>query len=188
MLFCACTAEDTEDTQGAASMNDSLMDAYDDVFGRYGDAVSAITDEITAEKKANKPTMDEALHSLNFTLDYLTHHRLERTITRTLAMVSDSAAVLETTGNIAKANDIVRFYDMILQNLSAMAEIETTADDESYSKWYVVLQGSFLSRGPACCVQDAVVELYRDGHSRSNFFSHHKNRWDRWVTRFMTRS
>jgi hypothetical protein len=52
---------------------------YDEVLGAYGEALTAVSEEIVAERKSATPSQDKILNCA-FLLDYLTYNNLEHTV------------------------------------------------------------------------------------------------------------
>jgi len=109
----------------------AVMEAYDELFLEFGEAKSIIVDEIQAEKKSSS---EADIGHLEFSYDYMEYTHLESTVTRTMRMIDDATAKFDADGGAGNPDEIVRFYDMMLQNLVDMEDINTLQDDHEFSK------------------------------------------------------
>ena len=112
---------------------EAAMAAYDELFGAYGDAVSTISDETAAEQKVPNPN-ETTLANLSFSMDYMSHLKLDKTVHRALRMVADTLDNIKNKVGKAKPDDVVRLYDMVLSALGSMESIETVEDDVEFGK------------------------------------------------------
>ncbi|KAF6206612.1 hypothetical protein GE061_017848 [Apolygus lucorum] len=96
------------------------------------DAIGLVRDEINALK--SKSTSEVAsVKSLQLLMSYLQHIRLSRSNQRTLLMIAKLSSP-EDDSKKAKPQDFIRLYELILQNLTEMQNLQGVEDDEEYQK------------------------------------------------------
>eukprot|EP00035_Acanthoeca_spectabilis_P021905 m.440858 g.440858 ORF g.440858 m.440858 type:complete len:621 (-) comp18578_c0_seq1:125-1987(-) len=107
---------------------DTRISAYDELLGTYGEVMTAVSEEIVAERKAAAPSTEKILNR-GFLLDYLGYNKLEHTVARTLRMAEDA----EKAENTSPTN-VARLYDIAVQNLDAMSEIGAGQEHVGFCK------------------------------------------------------
>ncbi|XP_022780603.1 signal recognition particle subunit SRP68-like [Stylophora pistillata] len=129
---------------------DSKLTLYDSLLMECKDALQAIKDELkgdTGSGKLRSQKLETQTGNMQFLHNYVTFIRLSKTIERTLLMaesmkgslpaVLQNAAeeiTVDSVKRLSKPEDLVRIYDIIMQNLSDMAEIPEIDQDLSFSK------------------------------------------------------
>lgn len=125
---------------------ESKMAVYDQLLMECKDALQSLKDEMKPDQgKSKVPKTEAHLASLQFLHSYLTYIRLTKTIERNLLMVeslksnfplvllqssrSDASQTGTSSKKVTKPEDLVRIYDIILQNLSDTEDL--LEDDES---------------------------------------------------------
>ncbi|EDO32726.1 predicted protein, partial [Nematostella vectensis] len=129
---------------------DGRMELYEDLLLECKDALQAIKDDlkgdlVSEELKVHKTEAQVA--NLQFLHTYVTYLKLTKTIERYLllaeSMKNQLPANLQDTANgseplpnkkLTKPEDMVRIYDIILQNLSDMSELHSVEDDLELTK------------------------------------------------------
>eukprot|EP00038_Savillea_parva_P008882 m.179786 g.179786 ORF g.179786 m.179786 type:complete len:638 (-) comp14857_c0_seq1:190-2103(-) len=128
----AVTADESGDVD-----RDAWMTAYDELLGAYAELMTTVSEEIVAERKAPAPSTDKILNR-GFVLDYLTYHKLEHTVARTLRMATEAMDELSHTNTEGGSNSLVtnvaRLFDIAVQNLDSMSEISATQEHAGFCK------------------------------------------------------
>lgn len=131
---------------------DSKLTLYDNLLMECKDALQAIKDELkgdTGSGKTRSQKTEAQIGNMQFLHVYITFIRLSKTVERNLLMaesmkislptnlqnsVEDVPAEIGSGKKIAKPEDLVRIYDIILQNLSDMADLPGIDQDLTFSK------------------------------------------------------
>ncbi|KAL1116023.1 hypothetical protein AAG570_005518 [Ranatra chinensis] len=98
------------------------------------DAMAAIRDEINSEQSGKQKGNTAAVAQLQDLLTYFTHIRLTRSNQRTLAMIEAAKASMLEEGRKSKPQDLIRLYEIILQNLSEMQQLNGMVNDKEYQQ------------------------------------------------------
>lgn len=114
--------------------DEGVMKLYDEVLSAYTEANSLLAEDIKATEKATATIQSQKnesiLQQLTFLSAYVNSLRLERANERFLRMVVRSKKLLASAApGRGKPDEIVRLYDLIIQNLSDFAELEFVRDD-----------------------------------------------------------
>ncbi|KJE93104.1 hypothetical protein CAOG_009730 [Capsaspora owczarzaki ATCC 30864] len=139
----------TTSTTGSA---DPRLEMFDQLFAEYNDAISLLKDELRGDSVHDKKgaQKSEALaDTLRFLLAYISYQKLSRTIERNLILIaaakerlpaeteaaaSATVAVHDAASKPTRPDDIVRLYDIILQNLADMNELGGLDNDPEFTK------------------------------------------------------
>ncbi|RMX59028.1 hypothetical protein pdam_00022032 [Pocillopora damicornis] len=133
-----------------ASTLDSKLTLYDSLLMECKDALQAIKDELkgdTGSGKMRSQKFEAQTGNMQFLHNYVTFIRLSKTVERNLLMAESMKGSLpaplqkaaeeitvNTVKRLSKPEDLVRIYDIILQNLSDMAELQEIDQDLLFSK------------------------------------------------------
>lgn len=121
------------------------------------DAISAVKDDIKQDPKqrsssATNNTTGQITSNTQYLLAYLTYIRLTRTIERNLYLIAQAKLSLDdpnekTTktfeGKRVRPQDLTRFYEIILQNISEMQQINGMENDAQYQSELEILLTCF---------------------------------------------
>lgn len=134
------TTFELEKTEGP----EKKMEVYDKLFVKYNDALRIAKDELTAmAAKKNTKTQDQE-ENINALKNYITYLKLQKTVDRNLVMADSLDRKLfgivepESDGSSegykkkTAPDDLVRVYEIIIQNLTELAEM--VGDDVVQSK------------------------------------------------------
>lgn len=113
------------------------IDIIENVLIDCKDAISALKDEIKQDPKLR--TQDGQVPTVNHLLSYLSHIRLKLTLERNLYLVSQAKANMSedkpSEGNKkVRAQDISRLYEIILQNVTELQQLNGMENDKDYQK------------------------------------------------------
>jgi len=116
--------------------NEKNLDALERHIIHCKDAMAAVRDEINNDphiKTKPKGTMTP----MHYLLSYLTHIRLVRSNQRTLLMIEGVKASLDSKqeeNQKSKPQDIIRLYEMVLQNFNELQQLPGLENDIEYQK------------------------------------------------------
>ncbi|XP_068732077.1 signal recognition particle subunit SRP68-like [Montipora capricornis] len=132
---------------------DSKLSLYDNLLMECKDALQAVKDELkgdTGSGKIRSHKTETQIANMQFLHVYISYIRLSKTVERNLLMAESMKRnlppVLQTSvgevtvesgpsnRKISKPEDLVRIYDIILQNLSDMADLPGIDQDLNFSK------------------------------------------------------
>lgn len=102
------------------------------------DAVQALKDEIKLDPNSKGRAQGAPLSSLQYLLSYLLNIRLERTIERNLLLAQQAKYNLQkaeaSEGKKTRPQDLVRLYEIILQNLTELQQLSGMEEDTQYQE------------------------------------------------------
>lgn len=106
------------------------------------DAISALKDEIKQDPKLRIPPTDGQVSGIQYLLSYLSFVRSNMTLQRNLCLVSQGKKNMEkvqATGNAAdskttRPQDLSRLYEIMLQNVTEMKQLNGLENDSSYQR------------------------------------------------------
>ncbi|KAI5698422.1 hypothetical protein M8J75_006600 [Diaphorina citri] len=106
------------------------------------DAIQVIKEEVKQDPNSKNRTQGSGLSSLQYLHSYLMYIRLERTIQRNLLLAQQAKDNLKTAGNgqqpsegkKTRPQDLVRLYEIILQNLGELQQLSGMEDDAQYQE------------------------------------------------------
>lgn len=114
------------------------------------DAISALKDEIKQDPKLRVPTADGQVSGVQFLLSYLSYIRLKMTLERNLCLIAQSKQNMEDSGEKlaegtkrVRPQDISRLYEIILQNVSELQQLNGLENDGEYQKEIELLAQAF---------------------------------------------
>jgi len=113
------------------------IDIIENVLLDCKDAISALKDEIKQDPKLRIASQEGQLSSVQFLLTYLSYIRLKLTLERNLYLVGQAKQNMEeekTTENSKKVRtqDISRLYEIILQNITELQQLNGMENDKEY--------------------------------------------------------
>lgn len=125
------------------------IDILENVLLDCKDAISALKDEIKQDPKLRVPPRDGQISSVNFLLSYLSYIRLKFTLERNLYLIAqakqsmkDDKPTLEGNKKV-RAQDISRLYEIILQNVTELQQLNGLENDKEYQKEIENLSNAF---------------------------------------------
>lgn len=112
------------------------------------DALLALKDEMKQDPKLRASTQDGQVSGVNYLLSYLSYIRLKLTLERNLYLVGQAKKNFEEekiteSGKKVRAQDISRLYEIILQNITEMQQLNGLENDVEYAKEIETLSSAF---------------------------------------------
>jgi signal recognition particle subunit SRP68 len=114
------------------------------------DAISALKDEIKLDPKLRVPSADGQVSGVQYLLSYLSYNRLKMTLERNLCLVAQSKQNMEDSGEKqaegvkkVRPQDISRLYEIILQNITELQQLNGLEADKDYQKEMDTLAQAF---------------------------------------------
>lgn len=112
------------------------IDIIENVLLDCKDAISALKDEIKSDPKL-RITQEGQLSSVQFLLTYLSYIRLKLTLERNLYLVGQAKQNMEEeksseTSRKVRPQDISRLYEIILQNIAELQQLNGLENDKEY--------------------------------------------------------
>eukprot|EP00118_Oscarella_pearsei_P017162 m.169314 g.169314 ORF g.169314 m.169314 type:complete len:591 (+) comp38984_c0_seq2:48-1820(+) len=137
-VFILRTQESGQEIQRADSF-EQKMELYDSLLMACKDAQQVIKDELKTDEKGKRSHKSEVqVAHMKFLLSYISFIRLSRTIDRNLLMAESLKGKMEagetSQGKATKPDDLVRLYDILIQNVSDLSEIPQMQDDVEQSQ------------------------------------------------------
>eukprot|EP00042_Codosiga_hollandica_P048911 m.559045 g.559045 ORF g.559045 m.559045 type:complete len:606 (+) comp57765_c0_seq2:1091-2908(+) len=131
-LVKARTKEFEIDQSAKSAAYDALMTLYDELFIEYNDALSILNVDIQAEERLQAKSASQkselVLAQLKFLRSYVSYLKLTRTMERNMLMI----AHMQQTSS--KPGDVIRLYDILLQNVLDLEELETLKGNMAFAK------------------------------------------------------
>ncbi|XP_063708328.1 signal recognition particle subunit SRP68 [Culicoides brevitarsis] len=132
--------QDLAKTVDKAKDNQAKIEIIEDVLIDCKDAITAVRDEIKQDPKLRTASEDGALTGIQYLLSYLSHTRLMLTLERNLYMVAQAKQSFEESGAEARSQegkrvrpqDISRLYEIILQNIVELQQLQGFENDAKY--------------------------------------------------------
>lgn len=118
---------------------DGKMSVYESLLMDCKDALQVLRDEIRLDPLSRPGNDSSKLTGLQYLHTYLAYERLTKTIDRTLLMITTLKENLMGSSNpsgtkAAKPQDLIRLYDVIIQNLSEILQLPGLDDDIELTK------------------------------------------------------
>lgn len=134
-----------------AKTEQEKIELIENVLMDCKDAISAVKDEIKQDPKLRAATAGQTVSGIQYLLAYLSHIRLTRTLERNLCLVAQAKANLDDPnekgktieGKRVRPQDLTRLYEIILQNISEMQQINGMEEDKNYQSEIENLSTSF---------------------------------------------
>lgn len=106
------------------------------------DAIGTVKEEVKQDPNSKNRTPAQGLSSLQYLHSYLIHIRLERTIQRNLLLAEQAKENLKKSesssqqgeGKKPRPQDLVRLYEIILQNLGELQQLGGVEEDSDYQE------------------------------------------------------
>ncbi|XP_066263873.1 signal recognition particle subunit SRP68-like [Branchiostoma lanceolatum] len=137
-LFLLSYQESSTDLQAAPDTN-SKLEVYEKLLMDCKDAMQVLRAEIREDPSARAAQAEGKTSQLGYLLTYLTYIRNTITIERNLLMAETVKASLSPGAAIdgrraAKPQDLVRLYDIILQNVEELRQLPGIHDDATMAQ------------------------------------------------------
>lgn len=146
--------QDLKQTINKSPSNQAKIEIIENVLIDCKDAISAVKDEIKQDPKLRLTSEDGVVHGIQYLLTYLSYIRLNLTLERNLYLVGQAKSSLDIQDNAAqnggkqegkkvRPQDISRFYEIILHNISEMQQLPGMETDKTYAEEMYALQLAF---------------------------------------------
>ncbi|XP_019613949.1 PREDICTED: signal recognition particle subunit SRP68-like [Branchiostoma belcheri] len=137
-LFLLSYQESSTDLQAAPDTN-SKLEVYEKLLMDCKDAMQVLRAELREDPSARAAQAEGKTTQVGHLLTYLTYIRNTITIQRNLLMADTVKASLSPGGTVdgrraAKPQDLVRLYDIILQNVEELRQLPGVQDDTTTSQ------------------------------------------------------
>ncbi|CAH1249687.1 SRP68 [Branchiostoma lanceolatum] len=137
-LFLLSYQESSTDLQAAPDTN-SKLEVYEKLLMDCKDAMQVLRAEIREDPSARAAQAEGKMSQLGYLLTYLTYIRNTITIERNLLMAETVKASLSPGAAVdgrraAKPQDLVRLYDIILQNVEELRQLPGIHDDATMAQ------------------------------------------------------
>jgi len=107
---------------------DTVLELYDQLYGVYDDALSAVSTDV------QKASDDDKRSELEFLKCYLTYKQLEQSIARTHRVAAASAAALVNQKQ-GKPDDLIRLFSIIIEGLEDITDLDPVLGNPSLLKF-----------------------------------------------------
>lgn len=138
--------QDLDASVEKAKDDQAKIDIIENALLDSKDAISALKDEIKQDPKLRVPSTDGQVSGIQYLLSYLSYIRLKMTLQRNLCLVSQTKKNLEevsTDGKKSRPQDLSRLYEIILQNITEMQQLNGLENDKVYQKEMETLAQAF---------------------------------------------
>lgn len=117
----------------------SKIDIIENVLLDCKDAISALKDEIKSDPKLRAATQDGQISGIQYLLSYLLYIRLKLTLERNLYLIGQAKQNMEEEkqsdgAKKIRSQDISRLYEIILQNITELQQLNGLETDKDYQK------------------------------------------------------
>lgn len=142
--------QDLDKSVEKAKEHQAKIDIIENALLDCKDAISALKDEIKQDPKLRVPTADGQVSGVQFLLSYLSYIRLKMTLERNLCLVAQSKQNMEDSGEKlaegvkrVRPQDVSRLYEIILQNVAELQQLNGLENDGAYQKEIETLAQAF---------------------------------------------
>ncbi|XP_077979719.1 signal recognition particle subunit SRP68-like [Glandiceps talaboti] len=128
--------QESEDEMSTAADIESKVSIYDSLLMECRDALQVLRDELKTDPKLKAQKADGKVSSVEYLHSYVTYIKLTKTIERNMLMAESMKENLQT-GEVqegkrhTKPQDLIRLYDIIIQNLTDIPQLPGLEDDDS---------------------------------------------------------
>ncbi|KAM8947064.1 signal recognition particle subunit SRP68 [Pelodytes ibericus] len=139
---------DTEAAVSQAEDEETKERLFESVLSECRDAIQGVREELKSEQRHRDAVMDGEtgkVSNLQFLHSYLSHIKLSTAIRRNESMASALQKALlrqpqaeEDGKRNPRPQDLIRLYDIILQNLAELTQLPGLEDDQSFQKEIVL--------------------------------------------------
>lgn len=132
--------QDLAKTVDKAKDHQAKIEIIENVLIDCKDAITAVRDEIKQDPKLRNASEEGALTGIQYLLSYLSYTRLMLTLERNLYMVSQAKQSFDEFngersgdgGKRVRPQDISRLYEIILQNIFELQQLQGFENDSNY--------------------------------------------------------
>ncbi|XP_067644307.1 signal recognition particle subunit SRP68 isoform X2 [Eurosta solidaginis] len=141
-LFLLSTQEVDKSLEKTAQL-DSKIELIERILMDCKDAIQAVKEEIKQDPKLRSLTTGQTVSGVQYLLAYLSYIRHSRTLQRNLCLVEQAKLNFDdpnqksqntSDGKRVRSQDLARLYEIILQNVTEMQQIQGMEDDNVYQK------------------------------------------------------
>ncbi|KAM3921203.1 signal recognition particle subunit SRP68 [Leptodactylus fuscus] len=139
---------DTEAAISQAEDDEAKERLFESVLSECRDAIQSVREELKAEQRQRDAVMDAEMgkvSNLQYLHSYLSYIKLSTAIQRNESMASALQKALlrqpqaeEDGKRTPRPQDLIRLYDIILQNLAELTQLPGLEDDQSFQKEIVL--------------------------------------------------
>ncbi|XP_070579541.1 LOW QUALITY PROTEIN: signal recognition particle subunit SRP68-like [Ptychodera flava] len=127
--------QESEDEISKAADTESKVSIYDSLLMECRDALQALRDEIRNDPKQKTQKADGKVSTLEYLHSYITYIKLTKTIERNTLMADTlkdnlQSGEVQDGKKITKPQDLIRMYDIIIQNLTDIPQLPGLEDDD----------------------------------------------------------
>lgn len=141
--------QDLDKSVEKAKEHQAKIDIIENALIDCKDAISALKDEIKQDPKLRVPTADGQVSGVQFLLSYLSYIRLKMTLQRNMCLVSQAKQNIDDNekpsegGKKVRPQDISRLYEIILQNIAELQQLNGLESDKAYQSEMETLAQAF---------------------------------------------
>lgn len=141
--------QDLDKSVEKAKEHQAKIDIIENALLDCKDAISALKDEIKQDPKLRVPTADGQVSGVQFLLSYLLYIRLKMTLQRNMCLVSQAKQNIDDNdkpaegGKKVRPQDISRLYEIILQNITELQQLNGLESDKAYQSEMETLAQAF---------------------------------------------
>ncbi|WAQ97375.1 SRP68-like protein, partial [Mya arenaria] len=141
-LFLLSLQDSTQEVERAEGM-DNKISIYESLLKQCIDAQQVLRDSLQEDQNFKSAQRGQPLEgqvsNQHYLHSYLTYIKLSKTIERNLLLIENMRSYLpgaqvEEGRKITKPQDLVRLYDIIIQNLGEIPNLNGIEDDESFKE------------------------------------------------------
>lgn len=132
--------QNIKETVQKKEQNQEKIDIIEQVLIDCKDAINALKDEIKQDPKLRNAAGDGILPGIQYLLSYLSYTRMMLTIERTLYLIAQLKSNIDDNdkqqGDSKKVrpHDISRLYEIILQNVTELQQLQGLESDSKYQE------------------------------------------------------
>lgn len=139
-LFLISIQNINETIQQKTADNQGKIDIIEQALIDCKDAINALKDEIKQDPKLRNPTGEGVIPGVQYLLSFLSYTRIMMTIERTMYLIVQLKTSIE--GNEkqqvdtkkVRPQDISRLYEIILQNVTELQQLQGLENDQNYQQ------------------------------------------------------
>lgn len=142
--------QDLDKSVEKAKEHQAKIDIIENALLDCKDAIIALKDEIKQDPKLRVPTTDGQVSGVQFLLSYLSYIRLKMTLERNLCLVAQAKQNMEESAEKSnegakkvRPQDVSRLYEIILQNITELQQLNGLETDSGYQKEMETLAQAF---------------------------------------------
>ncbi|XP_006821155.1 signal recognition particle subunit SRP68-like [Saccoglossus kowalevskii] len=127
--------QQSEDEINKATDSETKISVYDTLLLECRDVIQELRDEIKADPKQKTQKADGRISNLEYLHSYVTYIKISKTIDRNKLMVETMkdnlpGGEVQEGKKMTKPQDMIRLYDIIIQNLTDISQLPGLEDDD----------------------------------------------------------